>query len=115
MNTDSGSKDSKDESFASLFAAQTAAQPRRRKLSPGDEVVLFEPTYDSYAPCVAMAGGVARMIEIGRAFFEGDARVAATGGDAALLLPHVPPVDLHDPALVFRGLAFAARDALKND
>ena len=26
---------------------------------PGDEVVLFEPYYDSYAACVAMAGGVA--------------------------------------------------------
>src|SRR5262249_23696722 len=25
---------------------------------PGDEVILFEPTYDSYAPAVEVAGGV---------------------------------------------------------
>jgi len=29
-------------------------------LDPGDEVVLFEPFYDSYPACVAMAGGVPR-------------------------------------------------------
>jgi len=29
-------------------------------LDPGDEVILFEPFYDSYPACVAMAGGVAR-------------------------------------------------------
>jgi len=29
-------------------------------VEPGDEVVLIEPAYDSYAPCVAMAGGTVR-------------------------------------------------------
>ncbi len=29
-------------------------------VEPGDEVVLIEPAYDSYAPCVAMAGGSVR-------------------------------------------------------
>jgi N-succinyldiaminopimelate aminotransferase len=29
-------------------------------LDPGDEVILFEPVYDSYPPCVAMAGAIAR-------------------------------------------------------
>ncbi len=33
-------------------------------VEPGDEVVLFEPTYDSYAPCVAMAGGTARYVPL---------------------------------------------------
>src|ERR671935_3056329 len=27
-------------------------------LEPGDEVIAFEPYYDSYAACIAMAGGV---------------------------------------------------------
>ena len=33
-------------------------------LDPGDEVVLFEPMYDSYAAAVAMAGGVVRPVPL---------------------------------------------------
>nr|WP_204332518.1 pyridoxal phosphate-dependent aminotransferase [Geodermatophilus sabuli] len=33
-------------------------------LEPGDEVVLFEPMYDSYAAGIAMAGGVARPVPL---------------------------------------------------
>jgi aspartate/methionine/tyrosine aminotransferase len=33
-------------------------------LSPGDEVVIFDPSYDSYAACVAMAGGIARRVRL---------------------------------------------------
>jgi aspartate/methionine/tyrosine aminotransferase len=33
-------------------------------LSPGDEVVLFQPMYDSYAPMVRRAGGVARLVRL---------------------------------------------------
>ncbi|MFC1575802.1 aminotransferase class I/II-fold pyridoxal phosphate-dependent enzyme [Gemmatimonadota bacterium] len=29
-------------------------------LNPGDEVILFEPFYDSYLPCIALAGAVPR-------------------------------------------------------
>jgi len=32
--------------------------------NPGDEVVLFEPFYDSYRACVAMAGCVARVVSL---------------------------------------------------
>jgi aspartate/methionine/tyrosine aminotransferase len=31
---------------------------------PGDEVVVFEPTYDAYVPGVAMAGGTARAVRL---------------------------------------------------
>ena len=33
-------------------------------LEPGDEVVLIDPAYDSYAACVAMAGGVRRTVTL---------------------------------------------------
>ena len=33
-------------------------------INPGDEVVLVEPFYDSYAACVAMAGGIVRAIRL---------------------------------------------------
>jgi N-succinyldiaminopimelate aminotransferase len=33
-------------------------------VSPGDEVVLFEPVYDSYPACVALAGGVPRYVTL---------------------------------------------------
>ena len=36
-------------------------------VEPGDEVVLFEPYYDSYAACVALAGGRRRTVTIDRA------------------------------------------------
>jgi N-succinyldiaminopimelate aminotransferase len=45
-------------------------------LDPGDEVVLFEPMYDSYAAAVAMAGGVLRPVP---------------------LTPPAPPADPGDP------------------
>ncbi|MFN7184704.1 MAG: aminotransferase class I/II-fold pyridoxal phosphate-dependent enzyme, partial [Thermomonas haemolytica] len=32
--------------------------------NPGDEVVLFEPFYDSYRACVAMAGATARFVAL---------------------------------------------------
>jgi aspartate/methionine/tyrosine aminotransferase len=33
-------------------------------VNPGDEVIVFEPTYDSYVPAVQMAGGVARPVRL---------------------------------------------------
>lgn len=41
-------------------------------LNPGDEVVLFEPHYDSYAACVAMAGARARWVTLRFPDFEVD-------------------------------------------
>lgn len=41
-------------------------------IEPGDEVILMEPFYDSYLPCVAMAGGVPRFTTLRAPRFEVD-------------------------------------------
>ena len=33
-------------------------------ISPGDEVVMFQPLYDAYLPLVKMAGGVPRFVRL---------------------------------------------------
>lgn len=33
-------------------------------IEPGDEVIVFEPFYDSYRACIAMAGGVPRFVRL---------------------------------------------------
>ena len=64
-------------------------------LDPGDEVVLFEPFYDSYPACVAMAGGVARFVTLRAPDFALDAHeLAAAFTDRTRLVllntPHNP-------------------------
>jgi N-succinyldiaminopimelate aminotransferase len=41
-------------------------------LDPGDEVVLFEPFYDSYPACIALAGAQARVVTLRAPRFEYD-------------------------------------------
>jgi methionine aminotransferase len=43
---------------AALYATLTAF------VQPGDEVVLFEPCYDSYVPVVRLAGGTPRFVSL---------------------------------------------------
>jgi N-succinyldiaminopimelate aminotransferase len=62
---------------------------------PGDEVVVLEPYYDSYAACIAFAGAVRRPVTLRPPGFEvdPDALMAAIGPRARLLLlnsPHNP-------------------------
>lgn len=69
-------------------------------VNPGDEVILFEPYYDSYRASVAMAGGVARFVTLraptaaGGAFWfdEGELRRAFTSRTKLILVntPHNP-------------------------
>lgn len=64
-------------------------------LNPGDEVVLFEPFYDSYRACVKLAGAAPRVVTL-RApdftFDERELRSAFTSRTRAVLLntPHNP-------------------------
>ena len=62
---------------------------------PGDEVVTFEPYYDSYSACIAMAGATHRLVQLtppGYAFDPDALRAAITPRTRLLLVnsPHNP-------------------------
>ena len=67
-------------------------------LDAGDEVVLFEPMYDSYQACIAMAGAVLKPVVLrpgadGRYEFDRDALAAAVTDRTKLILLNTP----HNP------------------
>ncbi len=64
-------------------------------VNPGDEVILFEPYYDSYRACVAMAGATPKFITLRPPKFavsEAQLRTAFTDRTRAILIntPHNP-------------------------
>jgi L-glutamine---4-(methylsulfanyl)-2-oxobutanoate aminotransferase len=64
-------------------------------VNPGDEVILFEPFYDSYRACVAMAGAKATFVTLRPpdfSFDESELRAAFTDKTRAILIntPHNP-------------------------
>jgi N-succinyldiaminopimelate aminotransferase len=72
---------------------------------PGDEVVAFEPYYDSYAACIAMAGGVRRPVTLRPPSFlpDPDEIRAAVGPRTRLMLlntPHNPTGAVLEPDLL---------------
>ena len=82
----------------------------------GDEVVLFEPTYDSYPPCVAMAGGTVRTVPLRFPDFALDeVELEAAMGESTKLMvlntPMNPTGKVFDPG----ELAAIARLAEKYD
>ena len=69
---------------------------------PGDEVVMFEPYYDSYAPAVAMAGARRRVVPLRPPTWDFDPEqfAAAITPDTRLLLlnsPHNPTGKVFSP------------------
>src|SRR4051794_21929956 len=56
--------DPADEVLVTAGATEALTAALIALLEPGDEVVLFEPMYDSYAAAVAMAGGVLRPVPL---------------------------------------------------
>lgn len=84
-----------------LFAAITAL------VRPGDEVICFDPSYDSYAPAVALSGGVLKRIALQPPYFRVDwqAFAALTGPRTRLVILNTP----HNPsATVWQKSDFAA-------
>ena len=85
---------------------------------PGDEVVMFEPYYDSYAACVALGGATRRTVtlrrsESGWTFDPADLAAAITPRTKAILLntPHNPTGKVFTRA----ELEMIAEQASRND
>ena len=83
------------EVFVTTGATEAIAASLLALLDPGDEVVAFEPYYDSYAACIAMAGAVRRPVTLRAPDFALDhdeLRRAITSRTRLILLntPHNP-------------------------
>src|SRR5271155_1907823 len=76
-------------------ATEAVAAALLALVEPGDEVIAFEPYYDSYAACVALAGGVRVPVTLRAPHFRPDLdalRAAVTPRTRLILLnsPHNP-------------------------
>ena len=84
--------DSRDEILVTVGASEGIDLALRALVSPGDEVLIPDPSYVSYAPCVAFAGGVALPMktraEDGFALTPEAVRSALTPRTKALILPY---------------------------
>jgi N-succinyldiaminopimelate aminotransferase len=84
-----------DEVLVTTGATEAIAASLLALCEPGDEVVMFEPSYDSYAACAAMAGATPRLVRLHPPdwSFDPDALAAAFGPRTRLVLlnsPHNP-------------------------
>ena len=52
------------EVLVTVGATEAIAATLLALCEPGDEVVMFEPSYDSYAACASMAGAVPRLVRL---------------------------------------------------
>ena len=89
------SYDADDEILVTAGATEAIAAALIALCGPGDEVVTFEPYYDSYAACIAMAGAVRRVVTLRApdfAFDPEELRAAITSRTKLILLnsPHNP-------------------------
>ncbi|MER5612870.1 pyridoxal phosphate-dependent aminotransferase [Streptomyces sp. NPDC002215] len=89
------SYDPDTEVLVTTGATEAIAAAMLALLEPGDEVIAFEPFYDSYAACIAMAGGVRVPLTLRAPDFRPDLdalRDAITPRTRLLLLnsPHNP-------------------------
>ncbi len=83
------------EVLVTVGATEAIAAAMLALCEPGDEVVAFEPTYDSYAACAAMAGAVLRPVRLHAPDWSFDPAdlAAAVGPRTRLVLlnsPHNP-------------------------
>lgn len=92
--------DPASEVLVTAGATEALAASLMAFVRPGDEVVMFEPYYDSYAAGIALAGGVRKVVtlrppedgQVGFGFDVDELRAAVTGKTRAILLntPHNP-------------------------
>jgi N-succinyldiaminopimelate aminotransferase len=87
--------DADSEVLVTAGATEAIAAALLALVEPGDEVIAFEPYYDSYAACIAMAGGVRVPVTLRAPDFRPDIdelRAAVTSRTRVILLnsPHNP-------------------------
>jgi N-succinyldiaminopimelate aminotransferase len=87
--------DADTEVLVTAGATEAVAAALLALCSPGDEVVTFEPYYDSYAACIAMAGATRRVVTLRTPdwhFDPAELRAAVTERTKLILLntPHNP-------------------------
>jgi N-succinyldiaminopimelate aminotransferase len=86
------------EVFVTVGATEAIAATVLALAEPGDEVIVFEPYYDSYAATIALAGAVRRPVTLrpdgGRFTFDPEELRAAVGPRTRLVLVNSP----HNPA-----------------
>src|SRR5580704_6089252 len=56
--------DAETEVLVTVGATETIAATLLALCEPGDEVIMFEPSYDSYAACCSMAGAAPRLVRL---------------------------------------------------
>lgn len=83
-------------------------------VAPGDEVVVFEPLYDSYLPMIAQAGGIARIVTLCAPDWQvtDDALAAAFTPRTRLVIvntPHNPTASMLNAASLDRIAAWCCR------
>src|SRR5712664_4640257 len=84
-----------EEVLVTAGATEAIAAAMLALVEPGEEVIAFEPYYDSYAACIAMAGGVRVPVTLRAPGFRPDLdelSAAITGRTRLILLnsPHNP-------------------------
>ncbi len=84
-----------DEVLVTTGATEAIAASLLALCEPGDEIVMFEPSYDSYAACASMAGATPRLVRLHAPdwSFRADELAAAFGPRTRLLLLNTP----HNP------------------
>lgn len=110
------SYDPDTEVLVTAGATEAIAAALLALLEPGDEVIAFEPFYDSYAACIAMAGAVRVPLTLRQPAFRPDLdelRALITPRTRLLLIntPHNPTGLVLDPA----ELAAIAELAVEHD
>jgi N-succinyldiaminopimelate aminotransferase len=90
-----------DEVLVTAGATEAIAAALLSLCEPGDDVLTFEPYYDSYAACIAMAGAQRRVVQLQAPDFgfDADALAAAVTPRTRILLlnsPHNPTGKVFD-------------------
>ena len=87
--------DWRSQTLVTLGATEALAAAFLGLLNPGDEVVVFEPLYDSYVPMIRRAGGVPRLVRLHPPSWRIDPRElqAAFGPRTTLVVLNTP----HNP------------------